>query len=245
MAILELENLTKRFGDFTAVDHLSLSVNTGEIFGLLGHNGAGKTTTINMIVGLIPPTEGTARVKGFDIATKPLDSRRGIGLMPDSGGVYANLTGRQNLEYFAELAGLPGKVADQRIADLLAAVKLSDWAKVKAGKYSRGMKQRLGIAQSLIRDPDLLIYDEPTLGIDPEGTREIREMIRGLAKERGKTVLLTTHLLGEVTRLCDRVAIMGHGKLLAVGTIPELRGMMQLEESSDLEDIFMKFQGAM
>jgi len=244
LPILELQNLTKRFGDFTAVDHLNLEVNAGEIFGLLGHNGAGKTTTINVIVGLLPPTEGTAKVNGHDIATEPIEARRNIGLMPDSAGVYFNLTGRQNLSYFGELANLPTKVTDERTNELLKLVKLDDWATVKAGKYSRGMKQRLGIAQSLIRDPSLLIYDEPTLGIDPEGTREIRDTIYELAKTRGKTIVLATHLLGEVSRLCDRVAIMGHGKLLAVGTIPELRSQLQLEESSDLEDIFMRFQGA-
>jgi ABC-2 type transport system ATP-binding protein len=239
---IQTSSLTKKFGDFTAVDDLNLDVDRGEVYGLLGHNGAGKTTTINMLTGLLTPTGGAATILGHDVAREPLKARRGVGLLPDNTGNYGHLTARQNLHYFAELADVPRDAAAQRITDLLALVGLEDWIDEKAGKYSRGMRRRLGIAQSLMRDPEVLIYDEPTLGIDPEGTRVIRELILRLTKEQGKTVLLSTHLLPEVNRMCDRIGIMRRGRLVAEGTVAELRE--DAGSDGDLEKVFLRYQGA-
>ena len=241
--LLRAVGLTKRFGDFTAVDHVSFEVRRSEVFGLLGHNGAGKTTTINMLVGLIRPTEGTAFVSGFDVLEDPLEARRRIGLLPDNPGNYLHLTARQNLEFFAELADVPRGVAEERIAGLLELVGLTEWRDVRVETYSRGMKQRLGLAQSLVRDPDVLFFDEPTLGIDPEGTREIRGLIRRLAEEQGKAILICSHLLHEVSRVCDRVAIMRWGRIVAMGTIQELRERLGVSDQTDLEDIFIQIHG--
>lgn len=238
--VLKAINLTKRFGDFVAVDHINFEVERGEVFGLLGHNGAGKTTTLNMLSGLMLPTEGTATVSGYDIRENPLEARRRIGLLPDNPGNYLHLTAEQNLEFFAELSDLTPDVARKRIDELLELVGLTEWRDKKVEIFSRGMRQRLGLAQSLIRDPDILFFDEPTLGIDPEGTREIRELIRRLAKEQGKAILICSHLLHEVSRTCDRVAIMRWGKIVAMGTIPELRARLGLGDQIELEEIFVQ-----
>jgi ABC-2 type transport system ATP-binding protein len=241
--ILKTIDLTKKFGNFIAVDHINFEVSQGEVFGLLGHNGAGKTTTVNMLAGLMLPTEGTAMVSGYDIKENPLDARRRIGLLPDNPGNYLHLTARQNLEFFAELADLKKDVAKDRIVSLLELVGLTEWRDRKVEHYSRGMKQRLGLAQSLMRDPDVLFFDEPTLGIDPEGTRQIRGLIRKLAGE-GKAILICSHLLNEVSRVCDRVAIMRRGKIVAMGTLPELRTKLGLGDQIELEDIFIQVHEA-
>jgi ABC-2 type transport system ATP-binding protein len=241
MSVIKTQNLTKQFGTFTAVDNLNLDIQTGEIYGLLGHNGAGKTTTINMLIGVQVPTSGTITILGHDTAKQPIEARRQIGLLPDTSGNYGHLSARHNLSFFAELAGIKRDEANTRIEGLVDLVGLSEWIDEKTETYSRGMKRRLGIAQSLIRDPKVLIYDEPTLGIDPEGTRMIRQLITQLAKEQEKTILMTTHLLPEVTKLCDRIAIMSHGRLVTEGTLAELRAQAGVE---DLEDIFLSVQEA-
>ena len=237
--VLKTVDLTKKFGDFTAVDHVNFKIGKGEVFGLLGHNGAGKTTTLNMLAGLMLPTEGTAMVSGHDIIEAPLEARRRIGLLPDNPGNYPHLTARQNLEFFAELADLSREVAVKRISELLELVGLTEWRDRKVEIFSRGMRQRLGLAQCLIRDPDVLFLDEPTLGIDPKGTREIRELIQRLSEE-GKAILICSHLLNEVSRVCDRVAIMRWGKIVAMGTIPELREKLGLGDQIELEEIFIQ-----
>ena len=242
-SVIEVKNLTKKYGDFTAVDHVNYTVEEGEIFGLLGHNGAGKTTTILMLLGLIPPTEGTAIVNGVDVIKEPLQSRRNVGLLPENAGFYENLTARQNLSFYAELADVPDKVASERIEKLIDQVGLGHKREAKVAAYSRGMKQRLGIAQSLVRDPKVLILDEPTQGIDPEGTRDLRELIRTLSKERGMTIIFTTHVLYEVNKLCDRVAIMKQGAIAGIGTIPELRKQVNADEGEDFEQVFLRYQG--
>ena len=242
-AIIEIKNLTKKYGDFTAVDHVNYIIEEGEIFGLLGPNGAGKTTTILMLLGLIPPTEGTAIVNGADIIEKPLEARRTVGLLPEGAGFYENLNARQNLSFYAELAEVPTSVAKERIEKLIDMVGLGTKRDVKVGAYSRGMKQRLGIAQSLVRDPKILILDEPTQGIDPEGTRDFRELIRMLSKEKGMTIIFTTHVLYEVNKLCDRVAIMKNGTIAGIGTITELRKQVNATEGEDFEDVFLRYQG--
>ncbi len=237
--VLKTFDLTKKFGDFTAVDHVNFKIGKGEVFGLLGHNGAGKTTTLNMLAGLMLPTEGTAIVSGHDIIEAPLEARSRIGLLPDNPGNYPHLTARQNLEFFAELADLSREVAVKRISELLELVGLTEWRDRKVEIFSRGMRQRLGLAQCLIRDPDVLFLDEPTLGIDPKGTREIRELIHRLSEE-GKAILICSHLLGEVSRVCDRVAIMRWGEIVAMGTIPELRERLGLGDQIELEEIFIQ-----
>ena len=242
-SVIELKNLTKKYGDLTAVDHVNYAVEEGEIFGLLGHNGAGKTTTILMLLGLIPPTEGTAIVNGADIKENPLQARRNVGLLPENAGFYDNLTAKQNLSFYAELADVPEKVSSDRCEKLIDMVGLGDKRAVKVGAYSRGMKQRLGIAQSLVREPKILILDEPTQGIDPEGTRDLREIIRGLSKERGMTIIFTTHVLYEVNKLCDRVAIMKNGAIAGLGSIPELRRQVNAAEGEDFEQVFLRYQG--
>lgn len=214
--------LTKRYNGFTAVDHLDLEVHKGEVFGLLGPNGAGKTTTILMLLGLSEPAEGTARVVGLDPARNPLEVKRRVGYLPDNVGFYSGLTGRENLRYTAELNGIKGPEAESRIQRLIEQMGLADAGDWPSGTYSRGMRQRLGIADALVKDPEVLILDEPTVGIDPEGVQDMLDLIRTLGKERGVTVLLSSHLLYQVQAICDRVGIFTKGRLIAAGPISEL-----------------------
>jgi ABC-2 type transport system ATP-binding protein len=214
--------LTKRYGDFVAVDALDLEVHAGEIFGLLGQNGAGKTTTILMLLGLTEPSGGGARVVGLDPTRRPLEVKRHVGYLPDSVGFYDGMTGRENLRYTAKLNGLTGKDADGKIAEVLEQVGMTDRADTKVETYSRGMLQRLGIADALVKDPSVLILDEPTTAIDPIGVIEILDMLRGLVRERGLAVLLSSHLLSQVQSVCDRVGIFAAGQLIGVGTVEEL-----------------------
>jgi len=214
--------LTKRYGDLVAVDSLDLEVRRGEIFGLLGQNGAGKTTTILMLLGLTEPTAGSARVMGLDPAREALRVKRQVGYMPDSVGFYDDLTGRQNLRYTAHLNGLRGAEAEATIDEALAHVGLTDRADGRADTYSRGMLQRLGIADALIKDPEILILDEPTAAIDPIGVVEILQLLRKLVHERGVTILLSSHLLTQLQSVCDRVGIFAAGRLIGLGTVPEL-----------------------
>ncbi|MDH3261708.1 MAG: ABC transporter ATP-binding protein [Acidimicrobiia bacterium] len=216
------KGLTKRYGDLTAVDHLDLEVDTGEVFGLLGPNGAGKTTTILMLLGLSEPSEGTVQVAGLDPTRKPLDVKRIVGYLPDNVGFYDSLTGRQNLRYTARLNSLPKEASERRIAALLTEVGLAEAGDAPAGTYSRGMLQRLGLADALVKDPQILILDEPTMAIDPEGVAEILRLIRFLAEERGVTLLLSSHLLNQVQAVCDRVGIFVQGKLIAKGRPDQL-----------------------
>lgn len=216
------EGLTKRYGNLTAVDGLDLRLERGEVFGLLGPNGAGKTTTILMLLGLTEPTSGQARVEGHDPVRNPLQVKRIVGYLPDSVGFYPDMTGRQNLHYTAALNGLRGDPAEERIAALLRQVGLAEAADRPVGTYSRGMRQRLGVADALVKDPRVLIMDEPTIGIDPEGIRELLELIRGLSREKGITILLSSHLLHQVQEVCDRVGIFVSGRLIAAGPVEEL-----------------------
>ena len=214
--------LTKRYGDFVAVDVLDLEVRAGEIFGLLGQNGAGKTTTILMLLGLTEPSGGTARVVGLDPARRPLEVKRRVGYLPDAVGFYGNLTGRENLRYTAELNGLAADETEERIGHVLEQVGLAGRADTATDTYSRGMLQRLGIADALLKDPDVLILDEPTTSIDPIGVVEILDLLRSLVRDRGMTILLSSHLLGQVQSVCDRVGIFAAGRLIGLGTVPEL-----------------------
>jgi ABC-2 type transport system ATP-binding protein len=214
--------LTKHYDELVAVDHLDLEVRRGEIFGLLGQNGAGKTTTILMLLGLTEPTAGEARVVGLDPARDALAVKRRVGYLPDSVGFYGGMTGRENLRYTARLNGLEHDLAEHTIDDVLDQVGLMDRADTRTETYSRGMLQRLGIADALVKDPEILILDEPTTAIDPLGVVEILDLLRRLVDEREMTVLLSSHLLTQVQSVCDRVGIFAAGRLVGVGTVEEL-----------------------
>lgn len=220
--VVETENLTKRYGNLTAVDGLNLQVEKGIIFGLLGPNGAGKTTTILMLLGLTEPTAGRALINGYDPTRHPLKVKAMVGYLPDNVGFYHDMSGLANLQYTAALNGLPSKVAEARIASALAKVGLQDAAARKVSEYSRGMRQRLGIADLLVKDPPLIIMDEPTLGIDPEGVRELLDLIKSLAREDKRTIIISSHLLPQVQEICDQVGIFVKGRMIASGTINQL-----------------------
>ncbi|HEY7061284.1 MAG TPA: ABC transporter ATP-binding protein [Chloroflexota bacterium] len=219
---IETHGLRKHYGDFVAVDGLDLAVREGEVYGLLGPNGAGKTTTILMLLGLTEPTAGIASVLGCDPTHDPLKVKRLVGYLPDNVGFYEDLTARENLRYTADLNGIPRAVARPRIDALLERVGLSDVRDKRAGQFSRGMRQRLGIADVLVKTPRLVILDEPTIGLDPEGTRELLDLIRELSKEDGITVMLSSHLLDQVQRVCDEVGIFVKGQLVATGPVSRL-----------------------
>ncbi len=222
-APIRTRGLTKRYGDLVAVDSLDLEIRSGEIFGLLGQNGAGKTTTILMLLGLTEPTAGEARVVGFDPARRPLEVKRRVGYMPDSVGFYSDMTGRENLRYTARLNRIPDAAAETAIGEVLEQVGLSSRADDLTETYSRGMLQRLGIADALVKDPDVMILDEPTTAIDPLGVVEILELLRGLVRERGMAILLSSHLLNQVQSVCDRIGIFAAGRLIGQGTLAELQ----------------------
>jgi ABC-2 type transport system ATP-binding protein len=230
---VEAKELTKVYrseGDrVVAVDRLTMTVNKGTVFGLLGPNGAGKTTFISMLVGLALPTSGSASVLGHDIVRDSIAIRKRVGLLPEGFGFYDHLTARQNLRYIATLNDIPRGEIDGRVAKVLEQVELKDVADRKVGGFSRGMKQRLAVAQALIKDPELLIFDEPTAGLDPEGARAFRETVLALNKE-GKTVILSTHLLFEVGPLCDSVAVINRGRLVVQGRVRELIERMMAEQ---------------
>jgi len=220
--IIELKGLTKKYGQFTAVDHLDLSIKKGEVFGLLGPNGAGKSTTILMMLGLTEPTSGSVTVCGLNPATDPVGVKRKVGYLPEEVGFYDDLTGLENLTYTACLNGMSPVVATEKAIALLERIGIGDEKNKKTGKYSRGMRQRLGLADVLIKDPEVIILDEPTLGIDPAGVREFLDLIIELSRESKITVLLSSHQLHQVQQICDRVGIFVKGRLLATGDIKTL-----------------------
>lgn len=217
MNAIETIDLTKRYGKRLAVDHLNLTVSKGEVFGFLGPNGAGKTTTIAMLLGLVRPTKGRVMVLGHDVQREPALALRRVGAMIEAPAFYPYLSGADNLRVLARAGGIPAA----RVKEVLETVELSDRARDKVATYSQGMKQRLAIAAALLPDPELIMLDEPTNGLDPAGTVEIRNLIRTLAAG-GRTILLCSHLLYEVEQLCNRVAILKEGKLIAAGEVATL-----------------------
>lgn len=233
--VIEIAHLTKQYGAKTAVNDLNLSIKRGEVFGLLGPNGAGKTTTILMLLGLTEPTEGSALIEGMDCTRNPLEVKSITGYLPDNVGFYSEMTGRQNLRFTGRMNGLSGKALEERIAHLLNRVGMEQAADRKAGTYSKGMRQRLGIADVLMKDPEIIIMDEPTLGIDPEGMRELLTLIRELAQEDGRTILISSHQLHQIQQVCDRVGIFVGGQLIASGTLPELEEQIRRDGSYLLE----------
>ncbi len=220
---------------FRAVDGIDLVVEPGEIFGLLGPNGAGKTTTMKMLATLLIPTSGTIRVLGIDPLARPREVRARLGAMlSGERSLYWKLTGRENLEYFAALYHVPPHEMKTRIANVLAAVKLTDRADDYVERYSTGMRQRLALARALLPDPPLVVLDEPTVGLDPQASRDLRDRVREL-KAQGRTVLLTTHYMEEADQLCDRVAIVDHGRIVALDTPAALKRTIRAEEVVHLE----------
>ncbi len=220
--IIETKGLTKTYGEKTAVDHLDLSIFRGEVFGLLGPNGAGKTTTTLMLTGLTEPTEGTAFIDGLDCIRCPMEVKKIVGYMPDNVGFYGDMTGRENLRFTASLNGIPENQAEERIDALLDKTGLAYAGDQRVGTYSRGMRQRLGVADVLMKDPKVIIMDEPTLGIDPEGMRQLLELIRELARKEHRTLLISSHQLYQIQQICDRVGLFVDGRLMACGTVEEL-----------------------
>ncbi|WP_224448297.1 ABC transporter ATP-binding protein [Haloprofundus salilacus] len=225
MPAIELSDVTKRYGDVTAVRDLDLTVSEGEVFGFLGPNGAGKSTTINMLLDFVRPTSGTVRVLGHDAQRESVTVRQRTGVLPEGFDVYDRLTGRKHIEF-----ALRSKDVDVSPDEMLARVGLSDAADRKAGGYSKGMRQRLALGMALVGDPDLLILDEPSSGLDPAGAKEMRDIVRGEA-ERGATVFFSSHVLGQVESVCDRVGIMREGELIAEDSIESLRDAAGGEET--------------
>jgi ABC-2 type transport system ATP-binding protein len=218
-----------------AVDHLNLEVEEGEILGFLGPNGSGKTTTFLMLLGLSVPTSGTAKVGGLDVVKESRQVRKVIGALTEFAGFYDDMTARQNLEYIGALNELPQAECKSRATEYLGTVGLTESADIKVGKFSRGMTQRLGIAQALMKKPSILLLDEPTIGVDPQGTKELRELIIRLNREQHLTIILASHLLNEVQKLCSKVAIIRKGKLVATGTIDQLTVGLGISENVRLD----------
>jgi ABC-2 type transport system ATP-binding protein len=220
-AVIEAKGLTKTYGSAIAVDHVDFTVARGEIFGLLGPNGAGKTTTILMMLGLTDISEGQVRVLGFDPAREPLSVKRRVGYLPDTVGFYDNLTAGDNLRYTARLIGFRFAEREKRIAEAIERVGLSEFANNRVGTFSRGMRQRLGLAEILMKGAQIAILDEPTSGLDPHATAELLDIIRRF-KGEGVSVLLSSHLLERVQSVCDRVALFSAGKIALMGSVAEL-----------------------
>jgi ABC-2 type transport system ATP-binding protein len=220
---ISTNNLTKKFGDFTAVDHVSFGVKKAEIFGLLGPNGAGKSTAIRMLSTLSIPTEGSATVAGFDVRKEDGKVREHIGLVSEKMIMYDELTARENLKLFGKLYDIPSDVLSKRIDKLLSFVRMEKWADHRIDTFSTGMKQRINVIRALVNQPEILFLDEPTLGLDPQSTAEIRELIRRINIENNTTMVLTTHMMGEADMLCNRIGIMDHGKIVALDTSANLK----------------------
>ncbi len=219
--VIETKALQKRYGKFVAVEGLNLTVEEGEVYGLLGPNGSGKTTTILMLLGLTEPSSGSVRVLSFNPAREPLEVKRRVGYLPDAVGFYDELSARANLHYSGRLLGLAEKTVRERTDDVLTRMGLAEVAGKRVGTFSRGMRQRLGLADVLLKRPQVAILDEPTASLDPSSANEFLELIRTLKRE-GLTVLLSSHLLHQVQAVCDRVGLFRHGRLELEGTVPEL-----------------------
>jgi ABC-2 type transport system ATP-binding protein len=225
-SIINIQHLTKAFGDFVAVNDVSFDVKKGEIFGLLGPNGAGKTTIIRMLCTLTRPTKGTATIGGHDIVKQDTEVRKLIGIVSEKMIMYNRLKARENLWFFGSLFGIPRDELNKRIVELLELVQLTKWENSQVGTFSTGMKQRMNIIRALLNLPQVLFLDEPTLGLDPQSTVEVREFIKKVNQENKTTVLITTHMMSEADLLCDRIGIIDHGKIVALDTSTNLKKMV-------------------
>ena len=237
MSLLQIDGLSKRFGELVAVDGVSFEVKPGEIYGLLGPNGAGKTTTISVACGLLKPNEGTVKVDGSDFWSDPQRSRQAMGVVPQELALYEDLSGRENLEFWGKVAGLNSSDAKERATELLEALTLSDRAKDPVSKYSGGMKRRINLGCALMHRPKLILLDEPTVGIDPQARANILDFIKALVSD-GVGILYTTHYLEEAETLCDRIGIIDRGKILAEGSLAELQERLGQDQIFVLDGAF-------
>jgi ABC-2 type transport system ATP-binding protein len=238
--MIRLENLTKLYGSFVAVDDISLHVPRGVLYGCLGPNGAGKTTTLRMIAGILRPTQGRVLLGGDDVHVTPLSAKMRLGFIPDRPFVYDKLTGAEFLRFVAGLYGQEGGSVERRIAELLEVFELTSWKDELVEAYSHGMRQKLIISSALIHRPECIVVDEPMVGLDPKAARLLKDIFRQFV-QKGGTVLMSTHTLEVAEAMCDRIAIMQHGKIVAAGTMAELRSQHQADAS--LEDLFLKLTG--
>jgi ABC-2 type transport system ATP-binding protein len=238
--IIELHNLCKNYGSKIAVDNVNLNVFGGEVFGFLGPNGAGKTTTIKMIVGLLQPTSGMVKVAGYDMQKQPLQAKLSSGYVPDTPNLYSKLSARELLQFVGDLYSMDAQQINHRIEELLRLFSLDDVGDNLIDSYSHGMQQKASLAAALMHDPKLLVLDEPTVGLDPKSARLIKDVVQQIAN-RGSTVFVTTHILEIAEQMCDRIGIINSGKLVAVGTMEELRAIGRGETT--LEDIFLSLTG--
>jgi ABC-2 type transport system ATP-binding protein len=239
--MIRLENLTKRYGKFVAVNNIELHVPRGELFGFLGPNGAGKTTTLRMIAGILQPTEGRVWIGGDDLIDSPMAAKARLGFIPDRPFIYEKLTGAEFLRFVAGLFGHDGEKVEQRIDELLTVFELSHWKDELVESYSHGMRQKLIISSALIHRPECIVVDEPMVGLDPKGARLLKDIF-GSFVERGGTVLMSTHTMEVAEAMCDRIAIIQEGNIVACGSMDELRSQTAAGDVS-LEELFLKLTG--
>jgi ABC-2 type transport system ATP-binding protein len=239
--MIQLHDLTKKYGDFTAVDHINLHVPAGGLFGFLGPNGAGKTTTLRMIAGILRPTSGTVTIGGHDIHREPLVAKAKLGFIPDRPFVYDKLTGGEFLRFVAALYGQDGDVVERRVDELLELFELAPWKDELTESYSHGMRQKLIISSALVHKPDVIVVDEPMVGLDPRSARLLKDLFRQFV-DRGGTVLVSTHTLEVAEAVCDRIAIIQGGHIIASGTLDELRHRTA-EGRLSLEELFLRLTG--
>jgi sodium transport system ATP-binding protein len=238
--LLEIKNLTKRFGEVTAVNDISFRVGKGEIFGLLGENGAGKTTTLRMLATMLQPTSGTAVLAGYDLVKEPEKVRQCIGILfGGESGLYDRLTAAENIAYFGELNNMERAALKNRIQELARIFGMEEYINRRAGKFSKGMKQKVAFARSIVHNPDIMLFDEPTSGLDVSAIRNVHDFIMD-CKAEGKTIILSSHTMSEVEKLCDRIGIIHKGRLVAQGTIAELS---QQHNGKSLEEVFIELAG--
>jgi len=237
--MLQLKGVVKRYGKFTAVNGIDLDVHRGEIFGFLGPNGAGKSTTLRMLATVLRPDAGSARIDGIDVVKHPVEVRHRLGVLPHGAGLYPHLTGRENVRYFGRLAGLEGTALERRLEELSDLLDLRDFQDRRSKGYSQGQRTRIALARALVHEPANLILDEPSAGLDVMATRSLRRLLGDL-RDRGICVLFSTHVMQEVAAICDRIVVIGDGRVVAAGTPDDIRRAMGVE---DLEEAFVRAIG--
>ena len=239
--MIELINLTKRYGNITAISDINLTIPSGQFFGFLGPNGAGKTTTIKTIVGLLKPTSGTVKVEGFDVQKEPIRAKQVVGFIPDKPFIYEKLTGREFLRFVAGLYEVNGNEVDTRIDQLLEMFELTDWKDELIESYSHGMRQKIVMSSALLHQPKVIVVDEPMVGLDPKGARQVKKIFKEICA-RGTTIFMSTHTLEIAEQMCDYIAIIQKGTIIAQGTVSELR-IIAKTGLTKLEDIFLELTG--